>query len=731
MNAWPTHKPKTVARYRTGMAVLLVLVMVAMALAVAFSTSRVQTTALFIDRNQRLRGDARAAALAGISRALRTMHTNSWNGVGSTFTDSLADGTSYQVTFQAGDSQLTPSDPEYERLPYRVTVTSVGRAVDPSDSRVQSSHTITVVAELAPQATSDWPSGWSVVQAHEIYQWGDLPVEVNLPVQWSGSIWTQGTVSFAPDYPRDDGHLFYGHIDEVAVFNNALSDTNLLAIHNLSLVPGANVAQAILDYNPVAYWRLDEPSGATVAADTRGFQPGRYFGAKPGQAQVPFSTSKGSAYFDGINDAIDCGNFDIIGSQVSLLCWCRIQQVPRLDDMYLVGKALNDDPEQQLWSLFLDAKEQSGSWKLKAIVTTTSGTKTVTGGTLTSGLWYFVAMVYDGSRIRLFVNGVPVAHVTHSGSLVANSQARIFIGDNAPGSARARLLRDYWAMAQNGAGDWRSVIGTWKAPSGKLANETIALLKDDLRVAVENISVNTSPPVSIGSPITSYRLYPGGPSYTVPVIGSVIANINLAPDPQSNPLGLFRTSGSLEIRDNVTIRGTILTDSSGSVNLTGKSIAWEPVLLPTLDGQSTPYRLPAVVTPNDFWIRAGSKSGRIRGALVVGKEFRLYQANDTDASCQILGRVVAQQITCRNRTNWPTWISTWQAYSRDFLSQTQIAYFPVWLQEYRSLQPDPQLTIQPDPGRYIDHWPAWSQPVFVVPSGKSGLRWRVIRWSES
>ncbi|GIW92502.1 MAG: hypothetical protein KatS3mg110_0543 [Pirellulaceae bacterium] len=729
--ALATISRKPSAFRRPGMAVLLVLMMVAMTLAVAFAVSRVQTTALFVDRNHRLRADARTAAHIGMSIALRTIHTASWAGVGSSLSGSIGSNSSYQVTFQAGDPQLTSSHPDYPKLPYRVTITSVGTAVDEADSRVQSSHTITAVVELVPQATTAWPSDWNQVQAHQVYQWADVPVLVELPVQWSGSIWTQGSVSFAPSYPTDDSFPFFGHLDEVAVFNKALSDFDLLLIQLAAALPGTNVAQAILNRGPLAYWRLDEPAGASVAADAKNFQPGKYFGAKPGQTQVPFGSSAGSAYFDGFNDAVDCGNFNVTTSQLTLLCWYRVQQFLNKNDMYLVGKALNDDTKKHLWSLMLDTKGKSGDWKLKAVITTTSGTKTLTGGTLTSGQWYFAALVYDGAKIRLYLNGLEVANASHSGTLLADSQARVFIGDCAPDSARARLLRDCWAMAQAGQGDWRSLIGTWKAPSGKLPAETVALLQDDLRASVQNITVNTSAPVIIGAPITGYRLYPGGVTYMVPAVGSVLSNTTLAADPQSNPLGIFRTTGSIELQDNVTIRGTLLVASGGSVKLKGKNINWEPILLPLVDGESRARRLPALVSPATLEIEPGAQNGFIRGAIVTGDQFRFAAASDFSNSLQILGRLVAKQISCEKRSNWPTDASTWQNYCRDFLSQTQTAYFPLWLKNYRSLRPEPQLVIAPDPSGSTDHWPDWMQPIFVIASGKSGLRWNVIRWNES
>ena len=52
----------------------------------------------------------------------------------------------------------------------------------------------------------------------------------------------------------------------------------------------------------------------------------------------------------------------------------------------------------------------------------------------------------------------------------------------------------------------------------------------------------------------TYKLYPGGKSYDVKRLqdyGNPIQNLTLAPDPEFNPLGVYRTDGSLTVANNV------------------------------------------------------------------------------------------------------------------------------------------------------------------------------------
>lgn len=80
-----------------------------------------------------------------------------------------------------------------------------------------------------------------------------------------------------------------------------------------------------------------------------------------------------------------------------------------------------------------DIIDKSGSYKLSWNGTnlvgsvTTGGAGTATGGTLTAGTWTHVGMTYDGSEIKLFINGAEVGATAQTGA-VATSTDSIVIG---------------------------------------------------------------------------------------------------------------------------------------------------------------------------------------------------------------------------------------------------------------------------------------------------------------
>lgn len=116
----------------------------------------------------------------------------------------------------------------------------------------------------------------------------------------------------------------------------------------------------------------------------------------------------------------------------------------------------------------------------------------------------------------------------------------------------------------------------------------------------------------------SYRLYDGGPTYRAVVLTSSLRNVTLRPS-VSNPLGIFLCSGNLDVYDNVTVQGTLVTAGTVTFLGTGSTVAaynWisstgAPVIA---DADQWP-RLPAIVARNMTF----SRSARvvIEGATVI------------------------------------------------------------------------------------------------------------------
>lgn len=186
----------------TGAAVVMVLMTLAMTLAVCYAMLRTQSTTLLIQENEQLQNLARQAALSGLRTALQRMHSANWSGGSSSFQETISSNQSFQVSYTPGDSLLTTADPAYRELPYRVTIVSTGRAVNPKSPQRAVVYPIRVVVRLIPRNFSLAPTSWGTIQNYTIFQTHSENVELDIPCQLQGRIRIQGKLYLAPRYPN-------------------------------------------------------------------------------------------------------------------------------------------------------------------------------------------------------------------------------------------------------------------------------------------------------------------------------------------------------------------------------------------------------------------------------------------------------------------------------------------------------------------------------------------------
>lgn len=195
---------RTRRQTRRGLSLVVVMGLLAITLAVTYSLLRTEVNSMQMLGHVDRRDEARQAAYVGLSAALRRMHQTSWSGVTSTVTGSLSTRESYSVTFSTGDSRLVAGSSSDEKWPYRVTLISVGKSVDPANSSLEATHTARAIVELVPRAVANLPSSWaSRVQPFVLTQWGNRNVVVDLPTRIRGAAHLQGTLRLAEDYPND------------------------------------------------------------------------------------------------------------------------------------------------------------------------------------------------------------------------------------------------------------------------------------------------------------------------------------------------------------------------------------------------------------------------------------------------------------------------------------------------------------------------------------------------
>ncbi len=156
----------------------------------------------------------------------------------------------------------------------------------------------------------------------------------------------------------------------------------------------------------------------------------------------------------------------------------------------------------------------------------------------------------------------------------------------------------------------------------------INLLEERMEVPTEDKPVSTLTGWRHPGELLSYRLYPGGKSYNALELRSgqlELKQTTLKPDPKTNPLGLYYHRGRIDLRDSVTIQGTLITKGTwdGDVHVFGKNVEIVPHDLPALHSDpEVPVRLPGVVVQDDFRIHPDAECSVV-GMLAIWDDFEV------------------------------------------------------------------------------------------------------------
>ncbi len=179
---------------------------------------------------------------------------------------------------------------------------------------------------------------------------------------------------------------------------------------------------------PVHRYSLDEGSGST-ANDSAGSADGVLHGPTWDSGQL-----NGALRFDGVDDYVDLGDVDMGGSALTIAFWFKADDFG-IHDARLISKAIGVNEQDHDWMV----STLNGS-QLRFRLKTNGTTSTlVTGsGAITSGQWYHITAVYDGSQMRLYKNGVQAASQSKSGG-ISNGNASVALG-NQPAGAGARAF---------------------------------------------------------------------------------------------------------------------------------------------------------------------------------------------------------------------------------------------------------------------------------------------------
>lgn len=171
----------------------------------------------------------------------------------------------------------------------------------------------------------------------------------------------------------------------------------------------------------VSYWPFDDQNN-----------PGDDFlGLNDGTLNGPNWTRNGLANaaldFDGNNDYLDVGNFNISGDEMTISAWFYADRFGT--DPRVISKASSTSLNDHDWMFGFDDYNSSYARILFRLKTDNNSTLELRGNYVPRYEWCYITASYDGSNMKIYLNGQEVASRSQSGN-IANSSKDVWIGAN-------------------------------------------------------------------------------------------------------------------------------------------------------------------------------------------------------------------------------------------------------------------------------------------------------------
>jgi hypothetical protein len=179
----------------------------------------------------------------------------------------------------------------------------------------------------------------------------------------------------------------------------------------------------------VSHWMLNEGSG-TVTMDAAASRSGSLRNG----ATWTTGRSGSAVRMDGVDDFVALPTLDVTGSAITLAAWVRNSSFPGGVWQRFIAKAIDSTEQRTTWVLghVVVNGQNRLRFQLKAGGVTTS--LTAPTGTLPVNTWYHAAATYDGSRMRLYLNGTEIGSVAKTGLLSQDSASPVNLGRSPDGS---------------------------------------------------------------------------------------------------------------------------------------------------------------------------------------------------------------------------------------------------------------------------------------------------------
>ena len=211
------------------------------------------------------------------------------------------------------------------------------------------------------------------------------------------TITTNDSAPFQLGKRYDTSFEFGGLMDEVAIFNSALSSSNITAIYN------SGVPNDISSLSPVGWWRMGDGteagSGTTIYDMSSNSNNGTLTNGPTYSTDVPLVlpsiTNSLSGSFDGSDDYLLMGTSAIsLDTNFTISAWFKPTSDALAGYDFMVGWG-NDTSGQSRVMQILNSK-----LSFEIYFSRVSGSTTLSADT-----WYHGAVTFSGNDVEIFLNG--------------------------------------------------------------------------------------------------------------------------------------------------------------------------------------------------------------------------------------------------------------------------------------------------------------------------------------
>jgi len=142
-----------------------------------------------------------------------------------------------------------------------------------------------------------------------------------------------------------------------------------------------------------------------------------------------------SVRFDGVDDYIDLGGVDVNGSGLSVAAWFNADTFSGSStDPRIISKASGTGANEHIFMLGVLQSGSTQRLRVRIRIGGVTTTLIASGGDISTGTWYHAAATYNGSILKIYLDGTRVGSVPLFGNVDTDPSIPVTIGSQPPGA---------------------------------------------------------------------------------------------------------------------------------------------------------------------------------------------------------------------------------------------------------------------------------------------------------